>query len=133
MRTKIALIVFLGFCLFSHFPAWKQIPPGFYFPENSITRYEQRFEKIRASLPPGTRIGFYSDAPDGSTDAIGRFYVAQYALVPAIVTPPEKSGWIIGDFSSKESLAATLQSKHWTLAGNTGNGLVLLKKTESAS
>lgn len=123
----------LSFCFFSHFPAWKQLPISFSFPENSVTRYERRFEKIRASLPPGTRIGFYSDAADGSTDAIGRFYVAQYALVPAIVTAPEKSDWIIGDFSSKESLAATLQNKHWTLAGTMGSGLVLMKKTEGAS
>ncbi len=91
--------------------------------------YERRFEGLKRVLPRGTVVGYLSDRDDPVARAVGsdlRWYLAQDALVPVILTRQDGPGFVVGDFLGASDPAELARRKLF-FAGDFGDGLILLR------
>jgi hypothetical protein len=89
---------------------------------------EVRFAELRQVLPPHATVGYVSDIGGAGFSRSGAYYLAQYALAPALLDPGVNHEWIVGNFSSPAAIEAALREKHLAPARDFGNGVLLLRK-----
>lgn len=129
-RGKLLLYALLTVALLTHIPLLQRavrLAPGM-FGRDKTTQYEQRFTAIRNSVPPHSIVGYLTDLPTDSlsTDAVAveHFYLAQYALAPAVLTLGDDANLIVGNFTTPELPG---RYKQLTLVKDFGDGLFLLR------
>lgn len=109
---------------------FKWISPG----QDSVSRFERRFDAIRSSLPSSGRVGYVSDVPGDRllSDFNGsmRFYLTQYTLTPLQVINSSDEPILVGDFRTPEAARLTLRALEFRVLEEAGNGVFLLKRVE---
>lgn len=72
-----------------------------------ITANENRYAPVRAAISAGDRAGYIADGltlpgvwPMASPRAAQGYYLAQYALAPALIFIPSDAPLVVGNFSS---------------------------------
>lgn len=88
-----------------------------------------RFATVRGMLPPRGTVGYISDLPErvGGTVRMA----ASYALLPRLVAPVENGSsyeWAVGNFSRPLDYAAAGAQFGYTMAADTGSGVILYRK-----
>ncbi len=92
-----------------------------------ISQYAERFNVLRNAVPPHTLVGYLTDLPPDSlsTDpvAVEHFYLAQYALAPALLKPGADAEFVVGNFSHP---GLPKEYTHLHVVKDFGDGLMLL-------
>jgi hypothetical protein len=87
----------------------------------------ERYEAVRAALPPGGEVGYVEDEPGGEGDDVERHFLTQYALAPAVVVEgPEAPLVLVNGRPEREPDAA--RSGGWRLLVDAGNGVRLYRR-----
>ena len=91
-------------------------------------RIDERYAKLKASLPSFSHLGYISDLPLHDEVGLSHYYQAQYALAPNILTDDLTSTYIVGNFldPSRLPLICAQHSLQPILVFD--NGVALLKR-----
>jgi hypothetical protein len=92
----------------------------------------QRFAAVNRQLPINETIGYLSDLALSDQAGTPAFLTAQYALSPRLLAPVEQSPtaqWAVGNFSRPTDYAAAGARVGFTFVQDTGNGVVLYKRS----
>lgn len=96
---------------------WKAFDPN-----DGITVFERRFDRIKRLLPSHGVVGYVTDAEPYNIE----FYLAQYSLAPLILDPKQPHEVIIGNFANRAAHPATWQGRSLIVHTDFANGLKLL-------
>jgi len=99
------------------------------FPEQlrkDISEYEKKYEKLREVLPVNGVVGYISD--DQKDENAGRYYIAQYALAPIIVTRSLDHKIIIGNFRTSSPKSEICEKYGLVTVKDFGNGLIIFSR-----
>ena len=103
-------------------PLWKQ-------DADFVAASEERLNALPAALPTSGQIGYLSDEYPGDANivpnAVRKYYLMQYALVPLVVIPTSERDVIVGDFDSFDNAAIP---PGIFPARDFGRGVLLLKR-----
>ena len=131
-RSKVAVLLVLGFSLLSARTMLVAIPVGTY--NDMVAAYEKRFDGLRRALPARGVIGYVSDS-----DFFGDLYLTEYALAPRVVDRPF-SGYppfsgsvvsgqtpaVVGNFTSPANIPRVAAENGLIVSRDFGSGVVLL-------
>jgi hypothetical protein len=95
---------------------------------DTIGRGRQRFEDLRALLPPRGTVGFLSDA--GSN--LQSYYLTQYWLAPLVVAPDARHDLVVANFVSLFAIAEAAAANGLTVKQDFHNGVALLVRSPGA-
>jgi hypothetical protein len=99
------------------------------FPEQltrDISEHEKKYEKLREILPVNGIVGYISD--DQKDENAGRYYIAQYALAPMIVTRSLDQKIIIGNFRTSSPKSEICEKYGLVTVKDYGNGLTIFSR-----
>ena len=99
---------------------------------NDVTRYEQRFARLRPLLPRHGTVGYVTDK-EGSNDlaANERYLYVRYILAPVLVENSPRHALVVGNLTQPTTdLQQFLQEKNLALLKNLGDGVLLLQGIE---
>lgn len=127
-KKALALSGVVAIGILTHIPllqrAIRLSAPG----RDRISQYAERFNPIRNAVPPHALVGYLTDLTSDSlsTDAVAveHFYLAQYALAPAVLKPGADAEFIVGNFSHTE---LPKQYSYLRIVHDFGDGLMLLR------
>jgi hypothetical protein len=92
-RVRTGIILIMALALLSNVRLlldWIEFDFSF-VGHDDISRFDTKFEGVKAKLPPNGIIGFRSDSPDD----IGLYYRTQYTLAPLVVSKLPAQRWVI--------------------------------------
>lgn len=105
-------------------------------PRDQITQYEERFTAIRAALPARGIVGYITEASPEAVMAYGNlqaeYYLAQYAVAPAVVDNSPRRNIVIGNFHSPGIPDINSYGK-FSVIMDAGNGVFLLRNEDMLS
>jgi len=93
-----------------------------------VSNNETRLESLKSDINPKTIYGYISDdeeSPFLNTQNRAKYFMAQYALSPAIIASSSDYKFVIGNFYNRPVI---LNNKYKVLK-DYGNGILLLKNT----
>jgi len=88
------------------------------------TRYERRFEALRAELPPDSVVGYVTDQKPNPAD---HCLITQYALAPVIVKWTVKADLVVGNFHDRTRMGEIARKEGLVLIRDFGNGVALFR------
>lgn len=95
-RAKAAILLFTLSCLFSTIRILREAPnPSHLNPDDISKRSDQRFARVKTSLPANGVIGYIGEIGNSSTPD---YYLTQYALAPLVVDRSTRHALVIGNF-----------------------------------
>jgi hypothetical protein len=107
------------------------------YPDLVLT-YEKKFEKLATLLNVSEKIGYLADEerhPVGATGSpdpnlvdllsMRRYFICQFAVVPAILVHSLEPSRIVGNFSSPEAAKLEIAQHELKVLYDSGNGAVL--------
>lgn len=144
----LAVVMLLGFCLFSGLRTFQQAittNPN-RLVSSHVPDYERRAQGLRPFLPPRGYVGYLGDAQSGASVYFRDYYGLQYALAPLMFLivgdapadipytlsrdlaqrqPPEL---IIANFRDRQALEAQIRALNLELVGRADETLVVLRR-----
>lgn len=96
---------------------------------DSVTRYEQRFAKLRPLLPRHGTVGYVTDKEGpGDLAAQEKYLIIRYILAPVLVEHSPRHSLVVGNITQPTTdLKSFLQRKNVTLLKDLGDGVLLLQ------
>jgi hypothetical protein len=97
----------------------------------AIARQQVRFAALRAELPAGTVLGYYSDVPPGKREGTVAFYAVLYSVAPHLLVRDEvrpQPGLVVGNFARRPDLARLELESGLALVKDYGRGVVLFRR-----
>jgi hypothetical protein len=126
----VFLLTFIGVLSSASLLRWVgRVTPG-RMGKDEISSYLRRFEPLRRVLPIHITVGYESDLEDSLTDReeVRSFYLAQYALAPAIVVAGVEPEVVVGNYRDP-ARCRVCRSKDFVLMRDFGQGLMLFRRT----
>ena len=93
-----------------------------------ISSYESRFSELRKDIPRDGVIGYLTDADPNLTSTSAEYYLAQYALSPAVVANNIDQKLVMANVHAPQP-PAFYQSRGLDLVRDYRDGVMLLQKT----
>jgi len=124
---SFAVVLLVSLCALSSYKSWQKAP-SLHGPadrhNDELSLNEARFAPVRDYLPQHQIICY---APLPNTETVARYYMAEYALVPAILAREEGCSLTLeNDFSDSPGTASVSAASHsMKIVRNFGNGLIL--------
>jgi len=126
MRAQLILLAMIAFALAS---AALSLGDAFsrytHRTTNSVGIPDAGTGRLRAAVPKGERLGFFSDRSD-SEAADRRMRAAVYSLAPLLVENTPKRPFVIGDFQNEAGIPVSLSGHRLRAVADLGNGFWLL-------
>ena len=129
-RVTIASALFVICCLLSSARLILQAPtPGkWHDTADAIQRRsDQRFAELKKLLPRHGVVGYFGES--GTPEAVGAYYLTQYALAPVVVEHSTNHALVIGNFPA--SSATPPIPEDLKLLKDFGDGVFLFASKES--
>ena len=106
-RLALLAAIVAGISLVQTLRLARDVRP-YYYPgwEDEVTRAERTFEPIRTRLAGRRYVGYATDVPNGALMGLGyadqtwRYFLAQFALAPAIVSRKPGVLPVVADFAT---------------------------------
>jgi hypothetical protein len=100
------------------------------FGQDETTLYLRRFEPLRKALPAHATVGYEADSEDPLTDRqeVRRFYLAQYALAPAILVAGSEPALVVGNYRDP-ARCRVCAAPDFVLVSDFGDGLMLFRRS----
>jgi len=95
---------------------------------DAVSLNEARFAELAHSLSPHDTLGYLSDIGGSNMTSNGPYFMAQYAVAPALLDPGTSHNLILGNFSTPAAIDAALQANGLLVVRDFGNGVLLMKK-----
>lgn len=100
------------------------------FTHDSVTEYEKRFAEVKKLLPVDKAVGYITDTdasiePNGG-EARRHFYLAQYAIIPTILSDSTTPELVLGNFENAKIDTRYLVKRNLVIEKNFGDGVLLL-------
>ncbi len=97
-----------------------------------VSLHQRHLENLRSVLPVGVRqLGYTTDvSPEElprDAAALSRYYLVQYALVPAVVAPVPEGDFVVGQFSGTPARPPRLPPG-LSIVKDIGDGVLLLQR-----
>jgi hypothetical protein len=131
-RVTVASAIFIICCLLSSARLIFQAPtPGrWHDSSDAIQRLsDQRFAEIKKVLPTHGVVGYIGES--GTSEALGAYYLTQYALAPVVVEHSANHALVIGNFPAASANPIPPLPENLRLVKNFGDGVFLLTSKES--
>ena len=97
-------------------------------------RAQVRFADVLVKIPPGERVGYFTDLDPNSALHTSEFLAVQYALAPRqllMLGPATQLEWAVANFSKPQDYSAAGASRGYELVTDFGNGVVLYRRKAS--
>ena len=91
-----------------------------------ISQYEEKYEKLRELLPTYSVVSYVSD--DQKDENAARYYIAQYALAPTVLTRSLNQKMIIGNFSSASAKSEMCKKFSLVTIKDFGGGVIIFNR-----
>ena len=91
---------------------------------DGFTRYERRFDALRAELSPDSVVGYVTDQKLNPAD---HYLITQYALAPVIVRRTVKEDRVVGNFHDPTRMGEIARKEGLVLIRDYGNGVALFR------
>jgi hypothetical protein len=103
----------------------------------SVMGLQARLSRIFDRIPPGERVGYFSNVPFTEPAGQAAFFAAQYALAPRIVLKEDaktanQARYWLGIFVKQEDFAQKGRERGLALEQDLGGFVVLYRKMEQA-
>jgi hypothetical protein len=103
-----------------------------YFRDNGTeltgsTGYIVRFEALRKDLPPGGKVGYWTNIPQDPGDL--EFHLTQFALAPVILEKAGQHVYVVGNIA-KNPTFEELRTLKFELVKDYGLGVVLYRRAQ---
>jgi hypothetical protein len=95
-----------------------------------IRAYEKRFDGLRKMLPPFGTVGYISGCQGDGQNCLARFYVAQYAIAPAILVKSTDCQFVVANFDNSAK-RPDWNEMNLTLIEDFRNGVMLFAKGQN--
>ena len=133
MREKVCTLLLAACSLLSLVKVcWSNFPRGDWrVGDDAVTQHEQRFAKLRSSLPRDvTTVGYVSDPPirKGDVAATKEYVLTMYALAPVVVDLKGEHRYVVGNSTAISRRLP--ENPHLIMEQDFGDGVFLFRRDD---
>lgn len=95
---------------------------------DAITRYDQRFEPLRAHLPAHELVGYVGSTGTSWQDNLDPFFATQYAVAPVVLSRRADRPLVVGNFNLADPTQKPPDDPKLQLIEDFGDGVMLFRR-----
>ena len=95
---------------------------------DAISRYDRRFETLRAHLPAHEPVGYVGSTGTSWQDNLDPFFATQYALSPVVLTRRADRTLVVGNFNVADPTQKPPSDPKLQLIEDFGDGVMLFRR-----
>jgi hypothetical protein len=95
---------------------------------DAITRYDRRFQSLRAHLPSNEIVGYVGSTGTSWQDNLDPFFATQYALSPVVLVRRTDRPLVVGNFNVADPTQKLPNDPRLQLIEDFGDGVMLFRR-----